>query len=150
MRGKMRGVKVASGCVLLALLAFQGISHVEASEVAVSTIILESRGESFKGQVAVGEVIRTRAKKRGLTFTEVCLQAKQFSCWNDREEARYKLARIADDIKAVARRAWVASARTNYTNSSDHYFADYIDEPYWAKVMQVKAVIGKHIFLGRD
>jgi len=118
---------------------------VNASEIVAATLILEAGGEYTSGSMeAVNEVIRNRAAKRKLTTRQVCLQRKQFSCWNS--------GRI-DQLLAKAKRhprfneamVIVNGAATNYTGGADHYHADYCN-PYWASSMKKTCVIGKHIF----
>ena len=115
------------------------------NDIVVTTIILEAGGEYQVGALeAVYEVIMNRAKKRKKTPAQVCLQKWQFSCWNDKD--------IKENIeKAKKHPRWVIAKNilgkeTNYTNGADHYHADYIDDPYWAKSMKVTVKIGKHIF----
>jgi spore germination cell wall hydrolase CwlJ-like protein len=115
------------------------------NDVIVTTIILEAGGEYQVGALeAVYEVIMNRAKKRKKTPAQVCLQKWQFSCWNGKD--------IQENIaKAKKHPRWeivknILGKETNYTNGADHYHADYIDDPYWAKSMKVTVKIGKHIF----
>ena len=114
-------------------------------EVVIATIILEAGGEYHVGALeGVYEVIMTRADKRKMTPAEVCLQKWQFSCWNGMV--------IEDQIaKAKKHPRWkiaknILGRDTNYVKGADHYHADYIDKPYWAKSMKVTVKIGKHIF----
>jgi spore germination cell wall hydrolase CwlJ-like protein len=114
-------------------------------EVVTATLILEAGGEySFGAMEAVHEVIVNRARNRKLSPREVCLQPKQFSCWNDADVA-------SQVIKAKRHRRWreaFAITRlplTSYARGADHYHADYVD-PYWNKSMTVVARIGRHIF----
>lgn len=54
-------------------------------EILALTIIGEARGEGIAGQVAVGCVIRNRLHsnpEKYKNFSGVCLEPKQFSCWN--------------------------------------------------------------------
>ena len=131
---------------LILALALGLVSHlsVNASDIVAATLILEAGGEYATGSMeAVNEVIRNRAAKRKLTTRQVCLQRKQFSCWNS--------GRI-DQLLAKAKRhprfseamAIVNGSDTNYTGA-DHYHADYCN-PYWASSMKKTCVIGKHIF----
>lgn len=55
------------------------------------TLYGEGRGESIEGRIAVGCVIRNRAKAGmlGRTITDVCLWPKQFSCWNDGADSNH-------------------------------------------------------------
>ncbi len=132
---------------LLFALGMGLVSHlsVNASEIVAATLILEAGGEYATGSMeAVNEVIRNRAAKRNLTTRQVCLQRKQFSCWNS--------GRI-DQLLAKAKRhprfseamAIVKGASTNYTGGADHYHADYCN-PYWASSLKKTCTIGKHIF----
>ena len=112
---------------IILALALGLVSHlsVNASEIVAATLILEAGGEYATGSMeAVNEVIRNRAAKRKLTTREVCLQRKQFSCWNS--------GRI-DQLLAKAKRhprfnealSIVTGSPTNYTGGADHYHADY-------------------------
>ena len=118
---------------------------VNASEIVAATLILEAGGEYSTGSMeAVNEVIRNRAAKRKLTTRQVCLQRKQFSCWNS--------GRI-DQLLAKAKRhprfsealAIVKGSDTNYTGGADHYHPDYCS-PYWASSFKKTCKIGLHIF----
>ena len=132
--------------IILALaLGLVSSLSVNASEIVAATLILEAGGEYATGSMeAVNEVIRNRAAKRKLTTKQVCLQRKQFSCWNS--------GRI-DQLLAKAKRhprfseamTIVNGASTNYTGGADHYHADYCN-PYWASSLKKTCTIGKHLF----
>lgn len=114
------------------------------NDIVTATIILEAGGEYHVGALeAVYEVIINRAKKRNLTPAEVCLQRKQFSCWNN--------LTLDDGIRiAKEHKRWIIARNvlekeTNYTKGADHYHADYV-YPYWADSMEKTVVIGRHIF----
>ena len=120
-----------------------------ANDIVVATIIMEAGGEYYIGSLeAIYEVIMTRAKKRNMTPAEVCLQRKQFSCWNDKADG---LKALEDTIAKVKKHPrWriaqnILGKETNYTKGADHYHADYVN-PYWAKSMEKTVVIGRHIF----
>ena len=115
------------------------------SELVACTLILEAGGEYANGSMeAVNEVIQNRAVKRKLTPKQVCLQRKQFSCWNSgniegliikaQAHPRYK------EALAIAE-----GAPTKLTDGADHYHADYV-KPYWAKSLNKTCKIGRHIF----
>ena len=134
---------------LVMMAAIIGCKSCEGStyeqDVVIATIILEAGGEYYVGAIeAVHEVIVNRAMKRNLTPAEVCLQKKQFSCWNG--------ISVEDGItKAKAHPRWEIAKRalcreSNYVNGADHYHANYIKNPYWAKSMRKTAVIGRHTF----
>ena len=120
-----------------------------ANDIVVATIIMEAGGEYYVGALeAIYEVIMTRAKKRKMTPAQVCLQRKQFSCWNNKADG---LKALEDTIiKAKKHPRWniaqnILGKKTNYTKGADHYHADYVN-PYWAKSMEKTVVIGRHIF----
>ena len=121
-----------------------------ANDIVVATIIMEAGGEYHRGSLeAVYEVIVNRAKKRRMTLAEVCLQKWQFSCWNGK--ANGIIALEATITKAKKHPRWktaekILGTSTNFTNGADHYYADYIDAPYWAASMTQTVKIGKHIF----
>ena len=120
-----------------------------ADDIVVATIIMEAGGEYHVGALeAVYEVIMTRADKRKMTPAEVCLQRKQFSCWNDKADGIKALEETIAQAKKHPR--WVIAKnilgkQSNYTKGADHYHADYVD-PYWAKSLTKTVKIGRHIF----
>ena len=120
-----------------------------ADDIIVATIIMEAGGEYHVGALeAVYEVIMTRAKKRKMTPAQVCLQRKQFSCWNGKADGIKALEETIAKAKEHPR--WVIAQnilgkKTNYTNGADHYHADYVS-PYWKDSMTVTVKIGRHIF----
>lgn len=121
------------------------VASAEELPIPVATIIGECANCSDEGMIAVGNVIRNRAKLRGQTVEEVCLAPKQFSCWNGKGWVVNHIERnrwVIDRAWA----AWRASATEDVTLGSDHYFADYIKRPRWAKDMTFKARVGKHLF----
>lgn len=115
-------------------------------EIVATTLILEAGGEYSDGSMeAVHEVIYNRSIKRNKSMSEVCLQKWQFHCWNGKD--------IDQNIaKAKKHPRWnlamdiISRPVTNYTNGADHYYADYIKAPYWAKSMTLTVKIGKHLF----
>ena len=55
--------------------------------IVALTILGEARGEGKAGMYAVACVIQQRSKNRKITPAQVCLQKRQFSCWNDGKES---------------------------------------------------------------
>ena len=130
--------------LITALTALSSLSANQ-SEIVTATLILEAGGEHAEGAMqAVHEVILNRAVKRRLTSKQVCLQRKQFSCWNSGKIATL-LAKAKRHPRWHEALTIVHSAPTNYTGGADHYHADYSD-PYWASSMQKTCKIGRHIF----
>src|SRR5262245_17380118 len=56
--------------------------------IVAATVYGEARGEPVEGQIAVAQVINLRSAKRDITFQQVCLAPKQFSCWNEGDPNR--------------------------------------------------------------
>ena len=107
----------------------------------------EARGESTEGQEAIGHVCFNRAEKRKMSIKDIVLQPFQFS-WHNRNKfppiTEYESLLNCLD---VANKVAIDRQRGNDPmNGADHYFADYIDPPEWAKGMTMICKIGKHIF----
>tara|TARA_R110002167_G_scaffold97305_3_gene256998 strand:- start:133 stop:564 length:432 start_codon:yes stop_codon:yes gene_type:complete len=141
----MKTFRIILITALTSLSTLSAIEELTLEQFVAATLILEAGVEYDKGAMqAIYEVILKRAEKRKLTAKQVCLQRKQFSCWNS--------GRI-DALLGKAKRhpRWyealtiVHSAPTDYTGGADHYHADYC-EPYWASSMQRTCKIGQHIF----
>jgi len=135
---------VTAVLMALAVSDATGATH---QDIVATTLILEAGGEYSLGAMeAVHEVIYNRSIKRNKSMSEVCLQKWQFSCWNDKD--------IDQNIaKAKKHPRWNQAMKivntaemTNYTHGADHYYADYIKPPYWAKSMTRTTQIGRHIF----
>lgn len=119
--------------------------------VLARTLYGEARGEPPEGQAAVGSVIinRLHDKRFPKTVAGVCLQAKQFSAWNDDDPNRDKMAQVSDDDLApfylLATRL-IDGIEPDNTNGSTHYFAG-AETPAWAKGRAPVVTIGRHAFL---
>jgi len=110
----------------------------------------EARGECPEGQRAVASVIANRARARGLTPAQVCLQPYQFSAWNGRK--------LADLLPPDSRRrtpAWLRCLllarelnRGDFTPSGpwDHYVR-HDCWPSWRKAAVREDRIGEHVFM---
>lgn len=136
---------VVGSSVLLAKSA-NAYEDAHSLPIPVLTLLAEAGGEGFDGMVAVGNVIRNRAAKRGLTVEEVCLQRLQFSCWNDKGVTVYRYAERNRAIWQDALTAWQVSGTEDITDMADHYFADYIAMPKWARGMTETVRVGRHRF----
>jgi len=130
------------------------------------TIIGEARGEPIEGQVAVGCVIRNRlhsnpAKYNG--YHSVCLERKQFSCWNIDDKNRPVLIELAE--KLITGRAlvdpyfrqcmWVSCGIVSWdirdnTKGALNYMTTNLFEsdgrPGWARNPRNASNFGKQIF----
>jgi uncharacterized protein (TIGR02594 family) len=136
-------------------------SPVNATEADVlilaRTLFGEASNQSTKGIEAVANVVSNRVKDRRWpdTISKVCLQNKQFSCWN-RNDPNFR--RIRDKVPgsssdfdkcfAIARRA-VAAGFPDHVDGATHYYANYISTPSWVRKSpnaRKTATIGVHIF----
>ncbi|HRQ60493.1 MAG TPA: cell wall hydrolase [Alphaproteobacteria bacterium] len=129
------------------------------TDVLARTLWGEARGEGVRGMEAVACVIQNRVhvareKERywwGNNIIQVCQKPYQFSCWNRSDPNFQKLQAVdGKDIHfasalRIARRA-VLECLMDITNGATHYHADSIEKPYWAKGVDPRATIGKHIF----
>lgn len=127
-------------------ILFLMTSKIQAGIVAL-TIMAEARGEGRDGMAAVACVISQRAINRNLTAEQVCLQRRQFSCWNGKSES--DLAHLYKSPMA----SWALYLEANIDKMNranvgfaDHYFSTIIKAPYWARGQKPVAVIGKHKF----
>ena len=117
----------------------------------------EARGEGIEGMLAVASVIMTRAKVSGQTIKQVCLQPKQFSCFNSNDPNSKILERLAlgwDELiltnKHLRQSFWIAKGVIEeylFSNvgEANHYHADSVS-PSWNKSMTRVKQIGRHIF----
>ena len=129
----------------------------EVSEDAVRilsyTIYAEARGEPFSGKKAVAAVIHTRAQQLDLPMTQVCLQEKQFSCWNNLSAVPSYYASGAGlrpaDIKARSDcygLAWLLVSGQVKWEYLTHFYNPRKASPSWSREMRGVRTIGNHIF----
>jgi spore germination cell wall hydrolase CwlJ-like protein len=119
---------------------------VSATEIVATTLIAEAGGErDFRAMSAVAEVIYNRSLARKLSPMQVCLQRKQFSCWNGKD--------VQSEIdKAKKHKKWPNALKiaqnlgsTNYTKNAQFYHTTKIN-PSWNKKMLATVTIENHIF----
>ena len=136
----------------------EAVEQLTNEEVFAYTLYGECRGEPFFGQVAVACVIRNRVmdKRWPGTYRGVCLQDKQFSCWNE----PLPLSHIQAAIYLEAfKRLWyiVEGVRTfkipDITQGANHYINAFArpSEPKWAQntnriVLWPSELVGAHAF----
>lgn len=125
-------------------------------DVFARTLWAEARGESFAGQVAVAWVIKNRTLDRKRrwprTISGVCLQARQFSCWNEGDVNLEKLKAVTLDAESFVRAQGVAalvmgSFLFDNTKGANHYLTpEAAGRVRWDDGMQETARIGGHVF----
>ena len=131
-------------------------------EVLALTIYGEARGESIEGQIAVGCVVRNRAIA-GSHYKDICLEPKQFSCWNQDDVNYPILNELAQklfngevqDNPILMQCMWTAEGIMNHeiidiTKGAKNYMTNELYEmnkPNWSKTLKVSVVIGNQTFL---
>ena len=115
-----------------------------ADHVVALTILAEARGEGLRGMAAVACVIAQRAKERGITPKEVCLQRKQFSCWDSGKDLSYLLDTPQAE-HALYFEKHIDKMKQEVTGGANHYHALHV-RPYWADESKKTVQIGNHIF----
>lgn len=103
------------------------------SGLAVQVILGEAANQTFKGKIAVGEVIRERGEIKG--FSSMLKDLHAFE------------KQQPEKVRDEARLAWILSRFTNFTKDADHF--DNIKQfgvPEWAKDMEKTVKIGNTQF----
>ncbi len=114
----------------------------------VATVWSEARGEPQAGRIAVGEVIRNRAKKHAWSIARTVLAPQAFSCWNTYDVNRLGAA-ILDDTDPVViacTSAWMESEFSNLTGGALNYWNPQQAKPSWADSIENPIAIGNHLF----
>lgn len=139
------------------MTALARVDMVEVDTLA-RTIWGEARGEGRIGMECVAEVVRNRVLDRRWpdTYTGVCRQRLQFSCWNQTDPNRPRLLKVtmadrtfrtACDIAAST----IAGQIPPRLNGANHYLTcalfDCAARPRWARLDAPQVRIGRHVFL---
>jgi N-acetylmuramoyl-L-alanine amidase len=135
------------------------------------TMWAEARGDSSQGRssveerIAVGCVIRNRARAASRSILAVCLQPWQFSCWNPGDDRNHRALmamaealvthRLLED-PVMIETLYLASGIigdviVDRTFGATHYYAPDAmvppgRVPSWVPGMEQTAVIGKQVF----
>ena len=128
-------------------------------DLVTATIFGEARGEPIEGKVAVGCVIRNRVldPRWPLTYKEVVLQPKQFSCWNNYDSNYGSTLRATVPTLSWQDMAWqecrlvahgiIYDRLMDNTKGSNHYHSSKIAKlPKWAEGSEVMKQYGGHLF----
>ena len=110
-------------------------------DVVARTCWGEARGLGQSGMLAVAFVIRNRAVSPrwwGTDFVTVCLQAWQFSCWNENDPNRAKLIAVTAgtdqqfaEALAIADQIVCGKCGEDITLGADSYYSIGIAAPDW-------------------
>ena len=106
----------------------------------------EARGEPTEGKVAVCHVVLNRAYSRGKTVKQVVLQPFQFSWANGGARPTIKDYDALESCSASVDICLAERSAGEYFSHADHYFADTIKAPSWARNMTLVEKIGHHSF----
>ena len=116
-------------------------------KIVAITILAEARGEGDSGMGAVAAVIAQRAIDRKQTWEKVCLAKWQFSCWNGKSVKDLEhLLNVPQAEMAIYLAKNMHRIDRSKIGNANHYYADYIKAPYWAKGKKPVKKIGHHIF----
>lgn len=115
--------------------------------IVALTILGEARGEGDGGMYRVACVIQQRQINRGLSAKAVCLERRQFSCWNGRGPARSLLNSAAGKRALQLAKQIEQGQQLNrrLVGFADHY-CTLKTFPKWAKGHKPVAVFGNHKF----
>jgi spore germination cell wall hydrolase CwlJ-like protein len=128
--------------------------------IAVATIWKESRGEDYRGKLAVAYVLTHRMERSRWPSTPgaVCLQPYQFSCWNTKDDNRTAFPVLDDQTMLDCFYAWKMAGLRNGMDPSkgaDHYHSIELEDTEIARqwkmtvdeLLQARtATIGRHHF----
>lgn len=135
-------------------------------EIFALTLYGEARGEPIDGIIAVANVIMNRLNDNPAKYKNVrnvCLEPKQFSCWNDDDPNKAKLLAIADQFvrndisdKSLKQCWYIAKGvmtknLLDNTKSAKNYMTESLfngpNKPNWAKNPKTTPTqIGNHVF----
>ena len=107
----------------------------------------EARGESDLGVKAVCHVVLNRARAQKKAVKDVVLQPMQFSWANGGARPAIKEYDSFQRCLTLASQAIGEDEAGQDMGGIDHYYADYIQAPPWAKNMKTVQKIGTHIFM---
>ena len=119
------------------------------------TIYGEARGETHRGRVAVGWVIRNRFESgrwfAGATLAKTCTKKWQFSAWNPDDPNRRRMVSLTLDDPlycecVYAAAAVISGAAIDPTEGACHYINPKHASPPWAEGKTADVVIGAHHF----
>lgn len=119
------------------------------AQTVISTLLGEAQSEGIEGMVAVAEVLRNRAARRGTTMSQEALRPKQFSFWNDRPKATRWLEENAttEQIDLAIHALINAENGSDLTKGATFYYNPALASPGWARKMVETVTISNHRFM---
>jgi len=137
--------------LIIFIISMNAIMSVTANEAEVIALTLlgEARGEGKAGMYAVACVIKQRSINRNLSLKRICLERKQFSCWNGKSIRSLRpLLHGANAPYAMRIARHLAAEGTldlGWNHHADHY-CTIRTKPYWAKGKRTTHTRGNHKF----
>jgi N-acetylmuramoyl-L-alanine amidase len=156
--------------IILALMAFGAFGDEVLTldeRIVALTLLGEARGEGVDGMLAVGMVVQQRSIERKKRPATICLQPRQFSCWNGMgiraagrkwfSEDRNATAYARELARQIVKGDKLDRSKVGFAN---HFHAKWVTKenedgekekvlmelPYWAKDQNATKTIGNHIF----
>lgn len=120
--------------------------------IVASTIYGEARSEGIQGMLGVAHVIANRVRTENRwpnDAAEVCLQAEQFSCWNENNK-NFRAMMLDDNSNydiayGLAVAAYEGALSPDPTGGANHYHDDSV-KPYWTENRTPTVQIGRLLF----
>lgn len=111
------------------------------------TIAAEAAGEGETGMIAVGNVIRNRAERRGKGLADVVREPKQFTGYEAPGEGALQILQDPDQLAKIDSiiDRMASGELPDVTGGADHYHADYVS-PDWGGKMPKTTQVGSHLF----
>jgi spore germination cell wall hydrolase CwlJ-like protein len=113
-------------------------------------VYFEARGEPFRGQIAVAQVVHNRTAKRAKSYCDIVFEGSarlhrcQFSFACDGKPEHAREARAWTQAINVANLVKDGKLR-DLSGRATHYHANYVS-PGWSKKLVRTATIGNHTF----
>ena len=122
-------------------------------EILARLLLGEAEGESELGKLGVACVVRNRVYSNHFpnSYTEVCLQHLQFSCFNEGSNRialmlhPERSSKAYEQCKRIAKSVIMDSA-LDITGGADHYLNEKYANPSWKYKMIKTCKIGNHTF----
>lgn len=122
------------------------------TQIVAMTIWGEARGEGDAGMYAVACVISQRAINRSITPAEICLQRKQFSCWQNQFSSNQtptstfeRKLKTKEGVYAMLLAKNIKGLDRKFVKYADHYVT-LKTQVYWMNGHRPVTVIGNHKF----
>jgi spore germination cell wall hydrolase CwlJ-like protein len=123
-------------------------------KVVAITILAEAKGEGEVGMRAVACVIQQRSIERKKSVAVICLQPKQFSCWNGMTVSELsakaitrKTPKSVVDVAIALAKDLVAEKQLDRSlvGYANHYHTLEV-KPSWSRGVTPVVIIGNHKF----